>query len=129
MSIRNWSTIPIEAEIVKTICKNSFASAFNLEGIELYVSNSTASYQYDKERNLFVMKISGDIRYQLSLDIEQTFVANAPCIITIIWNHDIEPSPLGANRKGGQLFKTSTFSPFDTIWAGYALEAEFMTKK
>jgi hypothetical protein len=41
MSIRNWSDAPIEDEVMKAICKNSFASAFDLEGMELYISNST----------------------------------------------------------------------------------------
>jgi hypothetical protein len=101
MSIRNWSDAPIEDEIIKMICKNSFASAFDLEGMELYTSNSTGTYQYDKKHNQFVLKISGDLRYQLGLDIGQTFVANAPYIITLICNDEIEPSPLDANRKGG----------------------------
>jgi nitroreductase len=101
MSIRNWSDTPIEYEIMKTICKNSFASAFDLEGMELHISNSTGTYQYDKEHNQFVSKISADVRYQLGLDIGQRFVANAPYIITLIYNDEIEPSPLDANRKGG----------------------------
>jgi len=101
MSIRNWSDAPIEDEIMKTICKNSFASAFDLEGMELYISNSTGTYQYDKEHNQLVLKTSGDLRYQLGVDIGQTDVANAPYIITLIYNDEIEPSPLDANRKGG----------------------------
>jgi hypothetical protein len=101
MSIRNWSNAPIEDEIMKTICKNSFASAFDLEGMELYISNSTGTYQYDKKHNQFISKISGDLRYQLGVDTGQTYVANAPYIITLIYNDEIEPSPLDANRKGG----------------------------
>lgn len=101
MTIRNWSAAPIEDEIMKAICKNSFASAFDSEGMELYISNSTGTYQYDKESNLFVLKVSGDLRYELGVDIGQTFVANAPYIITLIYNDEIEPSPSDANRKGG----------------------------
>jgi hypothetical protein len=103
MSIRNWSDAPVEDEIMKAICKNSFASAFDLEGMELYISNSTGTYQYNKEHNQFVLKISGDLRYQLGMDIGQTFVTNAPCIITVVWNDEIEPSLLDANRKGGTI--------------------------
>lgn len=101
MSVRNWSDAPVEEEIINSICKNSFASAFDLEGMELYISNSTGTYQYDKEYNQFVLKISGDLRHQLGVDIGQTFVANAPYIMTIVCNDEIEPSSLDANRKGG----------------------------
>lgn len=100
-SIRNWSNTPIEDNVIKTICKKSFASVFDIEGMDLYISNSTATYQYDKEQDLFVLKTSGDKRNQLGLDIGQTYIANAPCTITIIWNDEIEPNPLNANRKGG----------------------------
>jgi hypothetical protein len=101
ISIRNWSDAPIEEEIIKAICKNSLVSSFDLEGIELYISNSTATYQYDKQHKQVILKVSVDLRYQLGADIRQTYVAEAPTIITLIWNDKIEPNPLEANRKGG----------------------------
>jgi len=63
--------------------------------------NSSGTYQHDKESKLFVLKFSEDKRYELGLKIEQTFIANAPCVITVIWNDEIEPNPLSAYRKGG----------------------------
>jgi len=91
----------MEEELMKSICKNSFASSFDLEGMELYISNSTGTYQYVKKRNQFILKVSGDIRNQIGVDVGQTFIANAPCIITLVWNGKIEPNELDAYRKGG----------------------------
>jgi len=101
MSIRNWRNAPVEDEIMKTICKDSLTSAFDLEGIGLFMSNSTGTYQYDQRNDLFVLKSPGDARYQLGLDVGQTFVANAPCILTLIWDDTIERNPLDASRKAG----------------------------
>jgi len=103
MSIRNWSDTPIEDEIIKTIFRKSFASTFDLKGIELYMLNSSGTYRYYKEGDLFILKSSEDMRYQLGLDVDQTFIANAPCIITVTWNDAIEPSPLSAHRRGGMI--------------------------
>lgn len=101
MSIRNWNNTPIADEIIKTICNNSFSSIFDLEGIELYVSNSTGTYEFDKDHNMFILKTSEDTRGELGVDIGQTYIAEAPCIITVIWNKEVEPNPLDASRKGG----------------------------
>ncbi|MCW4045017.1 MAG: nitroreductase family protein [Candidatus Bathyarchaeota archaeon] len=101
-SLRNWSEEPVEDETIKTICRNSFGSGFNLAGLELYLSNSTASYKYDKEHHVLVPKTS-DKRYQLSLEIGQMYLSTAPCIITVIVDGDIEPDILSANLKAGIL--------------------------
>jgi len=101
VSIRNWSSDLIEDEIVETILKNSFASAFDLKGMELYMANSSGNYWFNKESNLIIFRSSEDVRYELGSDVEQTFVANAPCVLTLTWNETVEHDPLNASKKAG----------------------------
>jgi hypothetical protein len=101
MSIRDWSNMPIPDDILKMICQLSLVSAFDLKGIGLYLMNSTGTYQYDEGGNVFILKVSTDSRYGLGLDVRQTFIADAPCMILLAWNSEIEATPLQAYRKAG----------------------------
>ncbi len=101
MSIRNWKNAPIEDEIMRTVCLNSFVSVFDLKGMELYISNSSGIYQFRKDSNQFSLKSSEDVRNQLASDIDQNFVSYAPCIVAIVWNNEIESNELFAFRKAG----------------------------
>lgn len=101
MSIRDWKNIPIDGEVIRSVCLNSFVSVFDLKGMELYMSNSSGIYEFKKESNQFSLKSSEDVRYQLGSDVDQNFISYAPCIITIVWNNEIEPNELFAFRKAG----------------------------
>jgi hypothetical protein len=101
ISIREWSSTPVPNDVLKTICWLSLVSAFDLKGIGLYVLNSSGTYEYDDEGNAFIMKSTTDSRYELGLDTDQAFIADAPCIIMLAWNSQLEADPLQAYRKAG----------------------------
>lgn len=101
ISIREWSSTPVPNDVLKTICGLSLVSAFDLKGIGLYMLNSSGTYEYDDEGNAFIMKSSTDSRYELGLDTDQAFIADAPCIIMLAWNSQLEADPLQAYRKAG----------------------------
>jgi len=101
ISIREWSSTPVPNDVLKTICGLSLVSAFDLKGIGLYVMNSSGTYEYDDEGNAFIMKSTTDSRNELGLDTDQTFIAEAPCIIMLAWNSQLEADPLQAYRKAG----------------------------
>jgi hypothetical protein len=65
------------------------------------VLNSSGTYEYDDEGNAFIMKSTTDSRYELGLDTDQAFIADAPCIIMLAWNSQLEADPLQAYRKAG----------------------------
>ncbi len=101
MSIREWSSTPVPNDVLKTICELSLVSAFDLKGIRLYVMNSSGTYEYDEEERMFILKTPTDSRYELGSDIDQAFIANAPCIVMLAWNSLLEADPLQAFRKAG----------------------------
>jgi nitroreductase len=101
MSIRNWDSAAVADEVVRAVCRNALVSAFELNGMELYMLNSSGIYQYDKASITLSLKSSQDMRDELASDVSQDFVANAPCIVVVVWNDKIESDSLFAFRKAG----------------------------
>lgn len=101
ISIRNWDVSPVEDDLVRAICRSALFSAFNLRGTGLNLLNSSGIYEYDKEADVFILKSQLDQRRSLGLDVGQAFVAEAPCIVVIVWNSTTEPDELLAYRRSG----------------------------
>jgi hypothetical protein len=101
MSIRDWSSMPVEDNVLRAVCYSSFISTFELRGVELYMSNSSGIYKYSRDLDEFVFVSPQDVRNELGSDVDQNFISDAPCVMVIVWNEQIEPDPLSGFRKSG----------------------------
>jgi len=101
MSVRVWDDRVLEDGVARMVCRVALSSSFDLSGMLVYLCNGTGTYRYDGQSGVFVLRVVGDVRGELGVVVDQTFISSAPAVLVVVYDEEVEPSAVVASWKAG----------------------------